>query len=62
MAETLWWHCHRMLVADALVLRGPEVEHLLEVCTRQPHRLTAGVRRGGDGWPVYDAQRTIPGL
>jgi len=21
-AETLWWHCHRMLIADALVLRG----------------------------------------
>lgn len=61
-AETLWWHCHRMLIADALVLRGVTVEHLLEVGTRQPHRLTQGVRRGEDGWPVYDAQPALPGL
>lgn len=61
-AETLWWHCHRMLVADALVLRGATVEHLLEAGTRQPHRLTAGVRRGPDGWPVYDAQPALPGM
>lgn len=61
-AETLWWHCHRMLVADALVLRGAVVEHLLDVGTRQAHRLTSGVRRGPDGWPVYDAQQALPGL
>jgi uncharacterized protein (DUF488 family) len=61
-AETLWWHCHRMLIADALVLRGAVVEHLLEPGVRQPHRLTAGMRPGADGWPVYDAQATLPGL
>jgi uncharacterized protein (DUF488 family) len=61
-AETLWWHCHRMLIADALVMRGAVVEHLLEPGVRQPHRLTAGVRLGADGWPVYDAQPTLPGL
>ena len=61
-AETLWWHCHRMLVADALVLRGATVDHLLEPGVRQPHRLTAGVRPGDDGWPVYDAQPALPGL
>ncbi|WP_432840152.1 DUF488 domain-containing protein [Dactylosporangium sp. CA-092794] len=61
-AETLWWHCHRMLVADALVMRGAEVEHLLDAGTRQQHRLTPEVRRGPDGWPVYDAQPVLPGL
>jgi uncharacterized protein (DUF488 family) len=61
-AETLWWHCHRMLIADALVLRGAVVEHLLEPGVRQPHRLTAGVRPGPDGWPVYDIQPALPGL
>ncbi len=61
-AETLWWHCHRMLVADALVLRGTVVEHLVDAGVRQPHRLTTGLRRGADGWPVYDAQETLPGL
>ncbi len=59
-AETLWWHCHRMLVADALTMRGARVEHLLEVGSRQPHRPTQGVRRGADGWPVYDAQPAQP--
>src|SRR6185503_9167257 len=47
-AETLWWHCHRMLIADALVLRGAAVEHLLDAGARQPHLLTAGVRCGPD--------------
>jgi uncharacterized protein (DUF488 family) len=61
-AETLWWHCHRMLIADALVLRGASVEHLLEPGVRRPHRLTAGVRPDADGWPVYDDQQTLPGL
>ena len=61
-AETLWWQCHRMLIADALVLRGAPVEHLLGAGAVQPHRLTDGVRRGRDGWPVYDAQQALPGL
>jgi uncharacterized protein (DUF488 family) len=61
-AETLWWHCHRMLIADALTLRGASVEHLLEPGVRQPHRLTAGVRPDRDGWPVYDDHPTLPGL
>lgn len=61
-AETLWWHCHRMLIADALVLRGATVDHLLEPGVRQPHRLTTGVRPDDAGWPVYDAQAALPGL
>ncbi|MBV9309546.1 MAG: DUF488 domain-containing protein [Solirubrobacterales bacterium] len=27
-AETLWWRCHRRLIADALTVRGWRVEHL----------------------------------
>jgi uncharacterized protein (DUF488 family) len=61
-AETLWWHCHRMLVADALTMRGADVVHLLGPGKRQPHRLHATVRRGEDGWPIYDVADTIPGL
>lgn len=61
-AETVWWHCHRMLVADALTMRGVTVVHLLDVGRRQPHRLAATVRRGADGWPVYDVPDTLPGL
>jgi uncharacterized protein (DUF488 family) len=28
-AETLWWRCHRKLIAELLVARGHEVLHLL---------------------------------
>jgi uncharacterized protein (DUF488 family) len=61
-AETLWWRCHRMLIADALVMRGVTVEHLLDVGHSQPHRVTEGARPDADGWPVYDAQQALPGL
>jgi uncharacterized protein (DUF488 family) len=61
-AETVWWHCHRMLVADALTLRGATVVHLLAVGRREAHRLHATVRRDTDGWPVYDVPDTLPGL
>lgn len=61
-AETVWWHCHRMLIADALVMRGATVTHLLEVDRDQPHRPHPSARRGEDGWPVYDVADTLPGL
>jgi uncharacterized protein (DUF488 family) len=28
-AEALWWRCHRRLIADALVVRGWDVRHVL---------------------------------
>ncbi len=37
-AETVWWRCHRRLIADALVRDGFEVEHLLDRAPGQPHR------------------------
>jgi len=38
-AETLWWRCHRRLIAEALVARGHEIRHLLGPGRREPHRL-----------------------
>jgi uncharacterized protein (DUF488 family) len=37
-AETLWWRCHRRLIAELLVARGHEVVHLLGPGRREPHR------------------------
>jgi uncharacterized protein (DUF488 family) len=37
-AETLWWRCHRRLIAELLVARGHEVVHLLEPGHSEPHR------------------------
>ena len=53
-SETLWWRCHRRLIADAAVLlAGIEVVHLVGQA-RQLHKPTAGVRLAGDAL-VYDA-------
>ena len=47
-AETLWWRCHRRLIAELLSARGHEVVHLIRPRERQPHRLSddAEVRKG----------------
>lgn len=53
-AETLWWRCHRRMIADALTLDGVEVIHLLDARSRQQHRLHTAVRSDDAGRPVYD--------
>jgi uncharacterized protein (DUF488 family) len=60
-AETLWWHCHRRLIADALLLRGTPVVHLVSGGSAQEHVLNPAARVSDDGWPVYDLGIT-PGL
>lgn len=52
-AEAVPWKCHRQLIADALVLRGIEVVHLLAPGQRQMHALNPSAVRGGDGVVVY---------
>lgn len=37
-AETLWWRCHRRLIAELLDARGDEVVHLLKPGHSEPHR------------------------
>ena len=52
-SETLWWRCHRRLIADAAeLLAGFEVVHIVGKAL-QPHKPTAGVRTDGRGL-VYD--------
>jgi uncharacterized protein (DUF488 family) len=57
-AETLWWRCHRKMIADALVLDGIEVIHLIDERTRQQHRPLPEMRADEKGRPVYDAGTT----
>jgi len=48
-SESVWWRCHRRLVADfALVARGVDVVHLMHDGRMPPHTPTEGVRRDGD--------------
>jgi uncharacterized protein (DUF488 family) len=57
-AETLWWRCHRRLIADTLELRGTRVVHLIAPGNQQPHVLHPGVRPDAGGWPIYDVGET----
>ena len=55
-SESLWWRCHRRLVADfATVARGIEVNHLMHDGHLEVHHPTPGVRLRDDGLLVYDA-------
>jgi uncharacterized protein (DUF488 family) len=59
-SESVWWRCHRRLLADHLVLvRGLAVLHLLHDGRRVPHAVTAGARLVGDA-VVYDVGVTTP--
>jgi uncharacterized protein (DUF488 family) len=54
-SESVWWRCHRRMVADAAaLLHDVEVLHLMPDGRLTPHPPTDGVRREGDGL-VYDA-------
>ena len=39
-AEAPWWRCHRRLLADALLLRGHEVRHIVDAREAAQHELT----------------------
>jgi uncharacterized protein (DUF488 family) len=59
-SETLWWRCHRRLLADAAVLvRRAEVLHLDHRGRLERHRPTEGVRRDGE-LLAYDLGATPP--
>lgn len=53
-SESLWWRCHRRLIADHVTaLRAVEVRHLLHDGRLAPHRLT-DVAHVDDGVLLYD--------
>ena len=56
-SETLWWRCHRRLVADAVVAQGREVLHL-GMGEPQSHRITEFARVEEDGLLAYDGVQT----
>jgi uncharacterized protein (DUF488 family) len=57
-AETLWWRCHRRLIADRLTVDGWSVTHLLGPGKSERHVLWDAARTT-DGHLVYDAG-TLP--
>ena len=43
-SESLWWRCHRSLIADALCVRDIEVLHILDANHTVLHPMTAPAR------------------
>jgi uncharacterized protein (DUF488 family) len=63
-SESVWWRCHRRLVADhVLLVRGVPVRHLMHDGRTPEHRPTDGARRSDAGEQlVYDdGQAPLPG-
>ena len=59
-AESVWWRCHRRLLADHLVLiEDVAVEHLFHDGRLAPHPPTPEARRAGDHL-VYDLDADRP--
>jgi uncharacterized protein (DUF488 family) len=48
-AETLWWQCHRRLIAELLHARGHDVVHLLRPGHSDRHRLWEPISVTRDG-------------
>jgi uncharacterized protein (DUF488 family) len=60
-SETVWWRCHRRLIADVAVLgRGVPVDHLMPGGRLSPHRPSEGavVADGTVSWPPRNDQET----
>jgi uncharacterized protein (DUF488 family) len=59
-SESVWWRCHRRLLADHLVLvAGAPVAHLFHDGRLVEHPVTAEARRA-DGHVVYDVEAERP--
>jgi uncharacterized protein (DUF488 family) len=57
-SESVWWRCHRRLVADVAVLaHGVPVTHLMPDGRLTPHTPSAGAVLGDDGTVRWPAQR-----
>jgi uncharacterized protein (DUF488 family) len=54
-AESLWWRCHRRMLADySTAARAVPVRHLMHDGRLEEHRLSPGLRLRDDGLLVYD--------
>ena len=48
-AEAVWWHCHRKLLSDTLLVRGVQVRHILSTPDAKPHELSEFARETPEG-------------
>ena len=63
-SETVWWRCHRRLIADVAVLgRGVPVHHLMPAARPAPHRPSEGavLMDAAVHWPARSAHSPCSG-
>ncbi|HET7305982.1 MAG TPA: DUF488 domain-containing protein [Segeticoccus sp.] len=54
-SESVWWRCHRRLVADVATLaHGAEVRHLMHGGALPEHPVAEGARLTADGTVIWD--------
>lgn len=59
-SESVWWRCHRRLIADFLTLaRRTAVGHLGHDGRLTDHEPVVGARLSSDGVLIYDRHRDV---
>jgi uncharacterized protein (DUF488 family) len=56
-SEAVWWRCHRRMIADALLVRGLPVEHVMDEHRRTVHALTPWAVVVGGAELIYPPDR-----
>ena len=54
-AESLWWRCHRRIVADYLIAEGETVFHIMAAGHIEPATKTSAARAAPGGVLIYPA-------
>ncbi|KYJ97951.1 DUF488 domain-containing protein [Microbacterium sp. CH1] len=54
-SESVWWRCHRRIIADHLLARDEVVRHILGPGHVDPAELSIGAVIGGNGTVTYPA-------
>jgi len=55
-AETLWWRCHRRIIADYLLAAHETVFHIIGPGQIVPAVMTKAARSGGQELLIYPAE------
>ena len=58
-AETVWWRCHRRIIADYLLAAGENVFHILGPGHIEEAQMTNAARLCADGLVTYAAPRPL---
>ena len=61
-AETVWWRCHRRIIADYLIAAGETVMHILANGRGELARITDAAVQGPNCTLVYPLASTIVGF